>query len=326
MIRKFNPPASHYKLRLHSAERTTEWERYIYDEFISSIKDTDIRYYPNVNEICGGLKSFYNLSPNADLIIGAGSDRCNKYFFELHRGKHIVLSEPCFGMYDVYANMMEMSITKVPYQFGKFDVKNTIHNITKDSVVVLSNPSSPIGDVISKGDLIKILMCGVPVLVDEAYIEFSDEESSVELIEQFPNLYVTRTLSKALGSAGVRVGVIISNNFNIERLSQFRDMYEISGLSLKWTQVVIKNKESVTNYVNQIKSTKKDLIDLLVKNEYEVFGGACNWVHIRKDGPINLPDNVIFRTDCIIPGDYNSDWIRLQVSTNIDDYKFLFDI
>lgn len=326
MKRKFNPSVSHNKLRLHSAERTVEWERYVYDEFISSIKDTDIRFYPNVDEIRDELKSFYNLSPSMDLIIGAGSDRCNKYFFELHRGKHIVLSDPCFGMYDVYANMMVMSITKVPYQFGKFDVKNTIHNITKDSVVVLSNPSSPIGDVISKGDLIKILMCDVPVLVDEAYIEFSDEESSVELIDRFPNLYVTRTLSKALGSAGVRVGVIISNNSNIESLSQFRDMYEISGLSLRWTQVVVNNKESVTNYINQIKSTKKELIDLLVKNEYEVFGGECNWVHIRKDEPIVLPDTIIFRTECQIPGDVNSDWIRLQVSTNINDYKFLFDI
>jgi histidinol-phosphate/aromatic aminotransferase/cobyric acid decarboxylase-like protein len=129
-----------------------------------------------------------------------------------------------------------------------------------------------------------------------------------------------------LGSAGVRVGVIISNNSNIESLSQFRDMYEISGLSLRWTQVVIKNKESVANYINQIKSTKKELIDLLVKTGYEVFDGECNWVHIRKDGPIKLPDNMIFRSDCEIPGNYNLDWIRLQVSTNIDNYKFLFDI
>lgn len=324
MTRKFNPSVSHYKLRLHSAERTTEWERYIYDEFISSIRDSDIRYYPNVDEVRDGLRKFYDLSPSMDLIIGAGSDRCNKYFFEIHRGKHIILSEPCFGMYDVYSNMMEMDTTKVPYQFGKFDVKNTIRSITKDSVVVLSNPSSPIGDVITKGDLIKILMCGVPVLVDEAYIEFSDEESSIQLINRFPNLYVTRTLSKALGSAGVRVGVIVSNKSNIDKISQFRDMYEISGLSLRWTQVVINNKQSVTNYINQIKSTKKELVDLLVKNGYEVFDGECNWVHIRKDSTIKLPNNIVFRTECEIPGDYNSDWIRLQISTDINDYKFLF--
>src|SRR6056300_28296 len=323
-MRKFNPSVSHNKLRLHSAERTTEWERYVFDDFISSIKDTDVRYYPNVDEVRSQLKEFYDLSPSMDLIVGAGSDRCNKYFFELHREKHIVLSEPCFGMYDVYSNMMDMPTTKVPYQFGKFDVKNTIRSITKDSVVVLSNPSSPIGDVISKGDLIKILMCGVPTLVDEAYIEFSDIDSAVGLIDRFPNLYVKRTMSKAMGSAGVRVGVIISSNSNIEIVSQFRDMYEIGGLSMRWVQSIIKNKDSVSHYINQVKSTKLTLAKLLIEHGYQVFDGSCNWIHIRSDLPITLPSTMVFRTNCEIPGDYNSDWIRLQVSTDITDYNFLF--
>jgi len=326
MIRKFNPSVPHDILRLHSAERTTEWELDVYKEFISSIKDTDIRFYPNVESIRVKLKEFYGLTEEMDLIIGAGSDRCNKYFFELHRGKDIILSDPCFGMYDVYADIMDMNVIKVPYQFGKFDVKNTIYNIEKNSVVVLSNPSSPIGDTISRGDLLKILHCGVPTLVDEAYIEFSETKSVIELTERFTNLYVTRTLSKALGSAGVRVGVIISNKKNMASLLRYRDMYEISGLSLRWAEVVVNNKKSIDDYINKVKSTKHELTELLIKHDYQIFDGDCNWIHIRKDKPIQLPDSIVFRTDCEIPGDYNSDWIRLQVSTDINDYKFLFDI
>src|SRR6056300_483214 len=323
-MRKFNPSVSHNKLRLHSAERTTEWEQYVFDDFISSIKDTDVRYYPNVDEVRSQLKEFYDLSPSMDLIVGAGSDRCNKYFFELHREKHIVLSEPCFGMYDVYSNMMDMPTTKVPYQFGKFDVKNTIYNITKDSVVVLSNPSSPIGDVISRGDLLKILHCGVPTLVDEAYIEFSKTESVIQLTERFPNLFVIRSMSKAWGSAGVRVGVIISQNKNIENLMVYKDMYEVSGLGVKWIQTLINNKESVYKYIDGVTQTKRQLMGMLIQHGYEIYDGHCNWVHIRSNTTIDLPSNIEFRTNCTIPGDYNSDWIRLQISTNIDDYQFLF--
>lgn len=324
MIRKNNPIISHNKLRLHSAERNDVWESDIYNQFIDSLRDTDIRYYPNVEEVRPQLKKFYNVPLGSDLMMGAGSDRCIKYFFELHSDKSVILSDPCFGMYNVYAHMMGMNIISVPYQLGRFDVKNTIHNITKDSVVVLSNPSSPIGDVISRGDLLKILHCGVPTLVDEAYIEFSEEESVIELTQRFPNLFVIRSMSKAQGSAGVRVGVIISQNKNIQSLMTYKDMYEVSGLALKWIQVLLNNQNSVSNYIEQVGKVKQKLIRLLVEHEYEVYDGQCNWIHIRTNKPLNLPEDVEFRTHCSIPGHYDADWIRLQISTNIDDYKFLF--
>lgn len=324
MKRKNNPIIPHDRLRLHSAERNDVWESDIWDSFVNSLRDTDVRYYPNVEEVRPQLKEFYNIPNGTDLMIGAGSDRCIKYFFELYSDKSVILSDPCFGMYNVYAHMMGMNIISVPYQLGRFDVKNTIHNITKDSVVVLSNPSSPIGDVISRGDLLKILHCGVPTLVDEAYIEFSEEESVIELTQRFPNLFVIRSMSKAQGSAGVRVGVIISQNKNIQSLMTYKDMYEVSGLALKWIQVLLNNQNSVSNYIEQVGKVKQKLIRLLVEHEYEVYDGQCNWIHIRTNKPLNLPEDVEFRTHCSIPGHYDADWIRLQISTNIDDYKFLF--
>jgi histidinol-phosphate aminotransferase len=299
MKRKNNPIIPHDKLRLHSAERNDMWENNIWESFIDSLRDTDVRYYPNVEEVRPQLKEFYNIPNGTDLMIGAGSDRCIKYFFELHSDKEVILSDPCFGMYNVYANMMGMRVISVPYQLGKFDVKNTIYNITKDSVVVLSNPSSPIGDVISRGDLLKILHCGVPTLVDEAYIEFSKTESVIQLTERFPNLFVIRSMSKAWGSAGVRVGVIISQNKNIENLMVYKD-------------------------IDGVTQTKRQLMGMLIQHGYEIYDGHCNWVHIRSNTTIDLPSNIEFRTNCTIPGDYNSDWIRLQISTNIDDYQFLF--
>ena len=220
--------------------------------------------------------------------------------------------------------MMGMSIISVPYQLGRFDVKNTIHNITKDSVVVLSNPSSPIGDVISRGDLLKILHCGVPTLVDEAYIEFSEEESVIELTKRFTNLYVVRSMSKALGSAGARVGVIISQNENIESLMTYKDMYEINGLAIKWIQTLLQNQNSISDYIQRVRDVKVELLPKLIKAGYQVHNGNCNWIHIRTNNPLELPPNVQFRTNCYVPGHYEDDWIRLQISANLKDYEFLF--
>ena len=324
MQRKNNPIVPHDQLRLHSAERNDVWESVVWDEFISSLKDTDVRYYPNIEWVRPQLKEHYNVPVGSDLMLGDGSDRCIKYFFELYSDKCVVLSDPCFGMYNVYAYMMNMDVVSTPYQLGKFDVKNTISNIDKDSVVVLSNPSSPIGDVISRGDLIKILHTGVPTLVDEAYIEFSDEESTIELTSRFPNLFVVRSMSKAWGSAGARIGVIVSQEHNIQSMMLYKDMYEISGLSVKWIQALLKNKGIVQQYIDKVKSTKPELVNRLVNAGYQIHDGHCNWIHIRKDESIDLPEDIVFRAGCSVPGDYNSDWVRLQISTNIDDYQFLF--
>jgi len=324
MKRNNNPIVPHDNLRLHSAERNDKWEDYIWESFVDSLKDTDVRYYPNVEWVRPQLKEFYNVPDGSDLMVGDGSDRCIKYFFELYSNKSVVLSDPCFGMYNVYAYMMGMGVVSVPYNFGKFDVKNTIHNITKDSVVVLSNPSSPIGDVISRGDLLKILHCGVPTLVDEAYIEFSEEESVIELTQRFPNLFVIRSMSKAQGSAGVRVGVIISQNQNIESLMTYKDMYEINGLAVKWIQTLLQNQDSVSDYIERVRDVKVELLPKLIKAGYQIHNGNCNWIHIRTDNQLELPPDIQFRTNCYVPGHYEDDWIRLQISTDLKYYEFLF--
>ena len=324
MIRKNNPTIPHDKLRLHSSERTISWGENVFNQFISSIQDTDIRYYPNLNELRDRLKEFYNISPTSDLMLGAGSDRCNKYFFEMFKGRHIVLSDPCFGMYDVYADMMDMEFTKIPYLWGKFNVNGILNNLKDDSVIVISNPSSPIGDVIHRCDLIRILNRGLPTLIDEAYIEFSDEVSIVELMDEYDNLYVTRTLSKAFGSAGVRVGVIISNENNITHMTKYRDMYEISGLSLRWTETMLNNTESIHSYIQDVRNTKSRLVSKLLENGYDVVDSQSNWIHIRRADMVDLPNDIVFRTNCKVPPHDGVDWIRLQVSDNINDYKFLF--
>ncbi len=78
-------------------------------------------------------------------------------------------------------------------------------------------------------------------------------------------------------------------------------------------------------YIDRVNSTKSKLIAKLIKHGYQIHDGHCNWIHIRKNEQIELPKNIVFRTECTIPGDYNSDWIRLQISSNINDYQLSND-
>ena len=127
-------------------------------------------------------------------------------------------------MYKVYSDMLNYEYVGVKYKDLLFPEQDFLNSITEDSVVVLSNPNTPIAHNISLNFIRKILDKKVPTLIDEAYIEFSDMPSCAHLIKDFPNLYVTRTFSKALGSAGVRAGVLLSNKDNIEKVTQYRDI------------------------------------------------------------------------------------------------------
>ena len=323
--RKFNPSVSHNKLRLHSSERNTPFGK-LFEKYKKSLIEEDIRYYPNTEELNPLIEKFYGYS---HFLMGFGSDRCIKYFFEANSKKHwfwgkkqLVISDPAFPMYEVNGEMFNTNIIKIPYNIIKFPTEEIIDTIDFSSLVVFSNPSSPIGDVINRDDIKRILNCGVPTLIDEAYIEFSDEQSCIDLIDEYDNLYVTRTLSKAGGSAGTRFGVIFSQKQNIEKLQQYRDMYEITGQTFKWVKLLLQNKNEIDKYVSNVKKTRGKLLELLYEKGIYFIPSKSNWFHIKESDLPNLPKNTIFKKDCTIP-ERGNDWIRLQITDSIKDYKWI---
>lgn len=316
--RKFNSSVSHDVLRLHSSERNSSWGE-VFNEFKNTLTEEDIKFYPNPDELNEPLSNFYGTK---SFIMGFGSDRCIKYFFEGNKDKkRLVITEPTFPMYEVYGQMFNMRITTVPYKDLTFPLNDFINSVTRKSVIIISNPSSPIGDVISLPNLEKILRLGVPTLIDEAYIEFSDEESLISKIKEYPNLYVTRTFSKALGSAGIRFGLIFSNKHNIKILSQFRDMYETSGVTIKWVKTLLNHQDLITKYINDVKRNRITLTTWLTSTEYTVIPTNSNWIYVKDFNFTS--EKIIFKRDCSLPG-LGDGWTRLQITDEINNYVCLF--
>lgn len=323
--RKFHKTVPHNKLRLHSSERNTPFGK-LFERYKKSLTEEDIRYYPNTKELNPLIKKFYNYPY---FSIGFGSDRCIKYFFEANSKKHwfwgkkrLVTTNPSFPMYNVYGQMYNLKIVNVDYNIIKFPINELLDTIDSNSIVVISNPSTPVGDIITKDNIKRILNCGVPTLMDEAYIEFSDEESSIDLINEYDNLYVTRTLSKAGGSAGTRFGVIFSQEKNIKKIQQYRDMFEITGQTFKWVKLLLQNKKEIDKYVSNVKKTRGKLLELLYEKGIYFIPSKSNWFHIQEKYLDNLPTDIVFRKNCTIP-ERGDDWIRLQITDSIKDYKWI---
>ena len=323
--RRFNKSVSHSKLRLHSSERNTKWGK-LFMDYKKSITEEDIKFYPNTDELIPYVSNFYG---NDNFLMGFGSDRCIKYFFEANTKPHwfkgkrnLVITNPTFPMYGIYGHMFGTKIKTIDYNIIKFPIETFIKSINSNSIVVISNPSSPIGDIIERDDIIRILDKGVPTLIDEAYIEFSNQKSCLDLINEYSNLYVTRTLSKAHGSAGVRFGTIFSQEGNIKKMNQYRDMYEISGPTFKWVQLLCKNKELSDSYIRDVKDIRGKLLISLYDKGVKFIPSESNWFHIREIDLPQLPKNVELRKNCTIPQRGN-DWVRLQITDNIKDYDWI---
>lgn len=314
--RTLNKDIGHSKLRLHSSERNSSWY-HIFEDFKNRITDRDIRYYPNVENTYNRLREFYKYE---NIILGFGSDRCIKYFFEVTKCKNLIITNPTFPMYNVYSEMFNMNTITVDYTTTKFPYEEFKNSIVDDSIIVLSNPVSPIGNLLSMNYIREILDFDVPTLIDEAYIEFTESESVISLLNEYDNLYVTRTFSKALGSAGMRIGVLLSQKQNIDDVTQYRDMYETTGLTVKWIDTVLDYQDEIDKYIESVKSTRFELINLLKKNNIEYIYSNTNWVHIR--GNFNIPTNIILKQNCEIPRN-GGNWIRLTITNDITDYKWL---
>jgi histidinol-phosphate aminotransferase len=301
-------------IRLASAERDSSFDKCMYKKFIGSLCDTDIRYYPNIDYAMSLLSDFTGVPVN-HLTIGHGSDHIIKNVFECFvlEGTNIVTTDPCFPMYKVYASVMNAEVKAAGYKNKNVDIDEMIDLIDDNtSLVIFSNPCSPIGDIIYTEDIERLVekarLCGCVVLIDEAYQEFSATISWTKKYTQFGNVIVTKTFSKAVGAAGLRFGYGVSNEVNLNLLSKVKSMYEITGPTIKWMETVIENWSDVQNYIDNVRMNKYTVTRELEKQGYEVVPSYCNWVHTTK---VEYHESINTK-QCKLPWD-DRIWTRLCI-------------
>ena len=314
--------ATHFSdkmIKLNSAERDVPLDDYIWGKYLENLKETDIRYYPDV-EIARNLVSRFEGVKSSQVTLGAGSDQVIRNIFDcfVEPGQNVITTDPCFPMYHVYGKIYNVEVKQVPYYNRQKDVQRIVKNITsKTAVVMISNPNSPIGDSYNRDELQVIITAAQKVnafvVVDEAYIQFAEDTVSLsDVAWSYSNLIVIKTFSKAIGAAGIRFGYGISNCKIAAMLSKVKSMYEITGPTIKWVQTVIENYAMVESYIDNVKSHRKILRNHLRKN-YQVLESQCNWIHTTRT---DYPGDIITRK-CSLPWS-KSIWVRLCIPGSVE--------
>jgi len=252
--------------------------------FFNSLNQKDICFYPNTSNLKKKICKHYNIDID-NLLLTPGSAFAIKTIFETFnvKGNNVVTSDYFFPMYQVYSDLYECELKKAEYTGMKLDINKLIKLVDKDTqFIILANPNSPLGDLYTKKDIIKLLETKVFVVIDEAYLEFTGEETSIPLIEEYKNLIVTKTFSKAYGAAGCRVGFLVSHKDNMEYLSKFRSMYEINAIGAKYTELIMDNMGYFKSYFQEMMNGKEKFIAKLKKEGYSIIDTQGSWFYLER--------------------------------------------
>ncbi len=168
-----------------------------------------------------------NLPGIENVMLGNGSSEVFDNIFRcfLEPGDEVIQHTPCFGIYKLRCNILGGKLVSTPMIYKDkqlfFDADAIIKAITpKTKMIVIANPNNPTGNFIDKKDFIKVAETGVPLISDEAYVEFAGlEKSNVDLIKKYKNVIISRTMSKCYGLAGLRFGYALGDKDVIAQVS-----------------------------------------------------------------------------------------------------------
>ncbi|MDR0900973.1 MAG: histidinol-phosphate transaminase, partial [Methanobrevibacter sp.] len=227
--------------------------------------------------------------------------------------------------------------------YAKWNLENNTLNVDsvleaiskKTKMIFLCSPNNPTGALISQRDIMHVLDAtkdtNIIVVIDEAYFEYS-ETNNVNLIEDYSNVFIMRTMSKVLGLAGMRIGYGIANSEMIEFMHRIKPVFSLTKLSYYAALNTLKDNEYIEKSIKDGIKSRDFLFEELSKiNNLNVLKSYSNYIliGIKETGFTAaefskklLKKGVIVR-DCTSFKGLDEYWIRASIGTIEEDKKFI---
>lgn len=253
----------------------------------------DLNRYPDpyqceLKQMISGIKNV----DEKNVFIGNGSDEIIDLLFRIfcNPGNDKALTfSPTYGMYDVAAGINDVELIKIDlnqdFEIDFVSVEPYLSN-PELKLILICSPNNPTGNCLDQATIEKILSSfnGI-VLIDEAYIDFSDRPSFLNQIDSYPNLVVSQTMSKAYGLAAARVGLAYSNTSIIALLNKVKPPYNVSALNQKAALDSFNRKDDFEKNKERILSEKKKMRAELEKLDVikKIYPSEANFFLVETD-------------------------------------------
>lgn len=280
---------------------------------------------PNQTELRTALANYYNLT-NDWILPGNGSDELIDLLFRVFTEpgeSNVVIPQPTYGMYEVAANIQGCTVKKVMLDDNFQPEAEAILEATDEQtkMIFLCSPNNPTGNLLNP-EHIEIILNNFNglVIIDQAYLEFSQSEPWRKRIDEFSNLVVLQTFSKAWGMAGIRGGLAFANPEIIQWLMRIKLPYNLNQLTQQQMIKALKMKSVMQEWVSLIVKEQKVMTEHLQKlNEVvKVYPSDANYLLVKfNDAEViyqNLKERgIIVRNRSTLPGCENT--LRISIGT-----------
>lgn len=286
--------------RLHMSEKNELFSNYFFSTYLKSLSQTDFMLYPDVLPLKEKIAKKHNVNVE-NIFLGFGSDRVLSIIFNTILNVDDIVYVPSyhFPLYDVYAAQNNAQVELISFLNKQLD----FNSISKTpSLFVIDYPNTILGNLPSEEFLKKIERYNVPIILDCAYSDFAPPPKiNMSYFSVF-------TFSKGYGACGVRVGYCISSKENIELLNAYKDMFEITGPSVKYCCHLLDNEDEIIAWRKMILKEKNDMHDVAIVPEYG------NWIYLEQDKFII---NALHKFDLSIPELSNNTLAKLSLCENV---------
>jgi len=267
------------------------------------------------------------------IFLGNGSDEiidlCYRVFCNPGTDKALTFT-PTYGMYEVSASVNDIKIIKVPLNESfQIDLEKTKPWLADNNVklIFICSPNNPTGNCMEISDVNYIIsnFNGI-VVIDEAYIDFTEKPSFIKMIDKYPNLIIMQTFSKAFGLAAARVGIAFSNPAILQYFNKLKPPYNISTINqiaaLRKLEKVVEFKSQVLKIKKEKERLNADLKKLKITEK--VYPSDANFILVKVNNATLIYNSLIDkhiiirnRTSVI------NNCLRITVGTNTENNKLI---
>jgi len=224
--------------------------------------------------------------PAENIFVGNGSDEVIDLAYRIFCNPakdNVIICPPTYGMYEVSANINDVQIKKVnltlDFQLDVEGILNAVDENTK--LLFICSPNNPTGNNMNRAD-VEVLLNNFPgiVIIDEAYINYSNQKTFIQELTEYPNLIVMQTLSKAWGLAALRLGLCYASMDIIEVFNKVKPPYNVNEASQQLGLAALQSTDTVNEWIKQTVEHKDNLINVMQQLAYveKIFASDANFI------------------------------------------------
>ena len=280
-------------VKLDQNESPWDWPEDLKQKILQKVAASPWNRYPEAMGVglLNALSNYVNV-PADCLLTTPGSNVMIPLILEAlgrHPNGKIVIAQPCFGLFEMHCNFAGLDYELWPLDENfNYDI-DALPDLPDNSLVIFASPNNPTGTVLPAKDFALMLKNHPKVmfLADEAYFEFNDEPYA-ELLAEYSNMMILRTMSKTMGAAGVRLGYLMASSAVIEQLRKLRLPFMLNYFALQASEAVLTDKamrefvkQNVDNAVAERERLALALEQFADKGQFRVIPSKANFLLVQ---------------------------------------------